>query len=357
MSVTDSLPPSPPPAPRQGRSGRRRSVLRRRLALLVVLALLLGLVGSYEYLSHGVGGPGREVTIEVATGDSFSSVASKLESTGVISSTLALRVFDLFHGAPSPQPGFYTLPANSTFQAVHDVFDAAPNTMALVVPPGFTIKEIEQRVSSMASPQFSDEFRTALSGGSLRSPFEPAGSSNLEGLVGSGQYLVPPSMSATQLATALVHRFVVHAAQVGLTPATTRFGLTSYQLATVASVVEKEGYLVENMGRVSRVIENRLAAAMPLQMDSTVLYAIGQDGGAVNSATEQIASPYNTYLHRGLPPTPICTSSQAALDATMHPTVGAWLYFTLIDKTGRMGFSTTFAQQLANERLGQENGV
>ena len=84
------------------------------------------------------------------------------------------------------------------------------------------------------------------------------------------------------------------------------------------------------------MVENRLARSMPLQMDSTVLYAIGQDGGPVSSSTEQIRSPYNSYLNSGLPPTPICTSSVAALGATMHPAVGAWLYFTLIDKTGTM---------------------
>ena len=357
MSVMEPPASDASPTPRRDRARRQRVARRRGVVLLVALVVVMGLVGSYEYLSHGVGGPGHDVTIQVTSGESFSSVASKLESTGVISSTWALRVFDVIHGAPSPQPGFYTLPSNSTFQAVHDAFGSPPNTMALEVPAGFTIKEIEKRVASMASPSFSSDFRTALSGGSTRSPFEPSGSTNLEGLVGAGQYLVPPSMSAQALATSMVDRFVTQATLAGLTPTTTRFGLNSYELATVASVVEKEGYLVENMGRVSRVIENRLGASIPLQMDSTVLYALGQDGGPVSSATERIVSPYNTYLNRGLPPTPICTSSQAALVATMHPTVGSWLYFTLIDKTGKMGFSTTFAQQLANERLAQENGI
>ena len=228
MSVIEPPASDASPTPRRGSAGRRRVARRRGVVLLVALVVALGLVGSYEYLSHGIGGPGHDVTIQVTSGESFSAVAAKLESTGVISSTWALRVFDVIHGAPSPQPGFYTLPSNSTFQAVHDVFGSAPNTMALEVPAGFTIKEIERRVASMASPTFSSDLRSALSGGSIRSPFEPAGSTNLEGLVGAGQYLVPPSMSAQVLATSRVRRFVVQAALVGLTPTTTRFGLDSY---------------------------------------------------------------------------------------------------------------------------------
>jgi UPF0755 protein len=327
------------------------------LVVLVVMVMLLIVFSGYEYLVHGVGGPGTPVTIEVTTGESFSSVASDLASHGVISSTMALRIFDLFHGTPSVQPGYYEVAKNSTFQSVHDILGGGPNVTALTVPPGFTIKEVEQRLATETNTAFSTGFRSIIEAGGVHSPFQPPGSTSLEGLIGSGTYLIPPAMQPIALVRDLVGRFDAQAASVGLTPATVLNGHDAYALATIASVVEKEGYQVRNMGRVSRVIENRLARSMPLQMDSTVLYAIGQDGGRVTSATEQIRSPYNSYLNTGLPPTPICTSSVAALAATMHPTVGAWLYFTLIDKTGTMGFSTTFAGQLANEKLAARNGV
>ena len=122
-------------------------------------------------------------------------------------------------------------------------------------------------------------------------------------------------------------------------------------------MVEKEGYLNRNMNRVATVIYNRLGANMPLQMDATVLYALGQDGGPVTHATQAVKSPYNTYLNRGLPPTPICTPSQAALEATMHPATGSWLYFTVVDKTGTEAFSNTFDEQLANEKIAAKNGL
>jgi UPF0755 protein len=111
------------------------------------------------------------------------------------------------------------------------------------------------------------------------------------------------------------------------------------------------------MPKVARVIYNRLAKGMPLQMDSTVLYAIGQDGGPVTSQDLKIESPYNSYLNTGLPPTPICMPSEVALKAAVDPPAGGWLYFVLVQKNGVMAFSDTFAEQLANEKLAKSRGL
>jgi UPF0755 protein len=126
---------------------------------------------------------------------------------------------------------------------------------------------------------------------------------------------------------------------------------------TVASVVEKEGYYPKNMPKVARVIYNRLAHQTPLQMDSTILYALGQDGGTVTPQDLKIQNPYNTYLNGGLPPTPICMSSPIALSAAVHPPQGGWLFFVVVDKSGTEAFADTFPEQLANEQLAHSRGV
>ena len=111
----------------------------------------------------------------------------------------------------------------------------------------------------------------------------------------------------------MVTRFDRDASGAGLSTASAAsLGLTPYEVIISASVVEKEGYYAVNMPKVARVIYNRLAAGMPLQMDSTVLYALGQDGGPVTPQDLKIQSPYNTYLNTGLPPTPICMPSPTA---------------------------------------------
>jgi UPF0755 protein len=151
--------------------------------------------------------------------------------------------------------------------------------------------------------------------------------------------------------------FQREATRAGLTPTTTLNGLNAYQLLTAASIVEKEGYYAFNMPKVARVIYNRLASGSALQMDATVLYYFQRDGGTVTHAMLQTATPYNTYLNPGLTPTPICTVSATALAAALHPPTGPWLYFTVVDKKGTEAFSTTFAEQLANERLAASRGI
>ena len=152
----------------------------------------------------------------------------------------------------------------------------------------------------------------------------------------------------------MVQRFDHDATAAGLSTASAAqaLGLTPYELIDAASVVEKEGYIPVNMPDVARVIYNRLAQGMPLQMDSTVLYALGQDGGPVTSKDLQIQSPYNTYLNTGLPPTPICMPSQDALAAALHPPAGAWLYFVLVQKNGVMAFSDTYAAAVGQRAVG-----
>ena len=96
---------------------------------------------------------------------------------------------------------------------------------------------------------------------------------------------------------------------------------------------------------------------MPLQMDSTVLYAEHRDGGPVTSTDLALNTPYNTYLHTGLTPTPICFPSPASLQAALAPTPGNWLYFVLVSADGTEAFSDTFAGQQANEQLAKSRGL
>ena len=91
-------------------------------------------------------------------------------------------------------------------------------------------------------------------------------------------------------------------------------------------------------------------------MNSTVLYSLRQDGGAVTAKDLALQTPYNTYLNVGLTPTPICIPSPQALTAAVHPPAGAWLYFVLVKKDGTEAFADTFPEQLANEQLARAAG-
>ena len=350
-----------PQPPSERRAARRARVRRRRRIVAVAGASLLVLVLAfalwYELESQALGPQGKRVIVTVREGESFGSVISSLSQQGVIGSSLAFRISDFFHGTPTVLPGSYVLHQNQTFSDVRALLAAGPNIFPVDVRPGFTLSEVAAQVDSIPGHK-SGGFQAAASSGAVHSVFSPPGSNDLEGMLGTGEYLVLPGESDLTIVRDMVNRFDANATAPGLSTASAAaLGYTPYQVITVASIVEKEGYYTFNMPKVARVIYNRLARGIPLQMDSTVLYALGQDGGPVTPQDLKVQSPYNTYLTNGLPPTPICMPSNAALTAALHPPPGSWLYFVLVQKNGVMAFSDTYAEQLANEQLAKSRGL
>jgi UPF0755 protein len=374
----DAADPAPPPAPqapdapaddlgepeehRQARRARREAEFRRRRRVLflvggALLVVILGFVLWYELESHALGPPGKQVVVTVKPGESTGSVISALSDKGVIASSLAFQISDFFHGTPTVQAGSYALHQNQTFAEVRALLAAGPNIYPVDVRPGNTLSEVATQVSAIPGHSATSFEKTAASG-AVHSVFSPPGSDDLEGMLGLGRYLILPGESDLTIVQDMVTRFDRYAQAAGLSTASAAsVGMTPYQVITVASITEKEGYYTFNMPKVARVIYNRLARGTALQMDSTVLYAIGQDGGPVTSKDLQIQSPYNTYLNKGLTPTPICMPSVTALKSALNPPTGTWLYFTLVQKNGVMAFSDTFAEQLANERLAKARGL
>jgi UPF0755 protein len=300
-------------------------------------------------------GKGRDVVVTVHPGDSLATIAGELHVAGVIASPLAFRVDVLIFGAPLVRPGSYEIRQGASFSAVRAILGGGPNVVTLTASPGLTLHEMAVTLAGNLGNVYASAFLKDATTIGVHSPF--ARNQSLEGLVGAGTYIVRPGESPQKLAQKMADAFVREAAAAGLTPTTTLNGLNAYQLVTAASIVEKEGYYPKNMPRVARVIFNRLRRGGPLQMDATVLYALGQDGGRVTSAMLQTPSPYNSYLNPGLTPTPICTVSPVALAAVLHAPPGPWLYFVVVDRAGDEAFAATFQQQLANERLAASRGL
>ena len=346
--------------PRTGaaREGRFRHPWRL-VAVLVIVAGLLVLIGGYLWVQSEAspsGPQGAQVIVTVPAGSGENATGSLLASRGVISSALAFRIWTQFNGLPGIRPGPYAFRVNSSFSQVQGVLAGGPNVFPLVVPPGFTVSELATRVGQLPG-HLASRFAEAATDGSVRSPWQPAGVTSLEGLLAPGTYIVPPGETDRQLLAKMVDRFDATAARVGLAAGAQALGYTPYQVIIIASIVEKEGVLTKNMGPVARVVYNRLGKNMPLQMDSTVLYALGRDGGPVTSADLKTVSPYNTYLNKGLPPTPTCFPSEPALRAALHPPAGSWLYFVVEARDGTEAFADTFAGQLANEAVASQHGL
>jgi uncharacterized YceG family protein len=126
-----------------------------------------------------------------------------------------------------------------------------------------------------------------------------------------------------------------------------RNAMNVYQAVTIASIVQAEAASKADMGKVARVVFNRLERGMPLQMDSTINYALNRATLRTTSSDTRLDSPYNSYQRMGLPPTPIDNPGEDAMRAAINPPPGDWLYFVTV-KPGDTRFAATYEEHLRN---------
>ncbi|MFG2644757.1 endolytic transglycosylase MltG [Streptomyces sp. NPDC048370] len=132
-----------------------------------------------------------------------------------------------------------------------------------------------------------------------------------------------------------------------ITAGAQRNGVSVHQTVIIASIVQAEADTTEDMGKVARVVYNRLARGMALQMDSTLNYALGRSTVDTTHADTKIDNPFNTYERNGLPPTPIGNPGEQAMTASIEPAEGDWLYFVTV-KPGDTRFTADYAEHQAN---------
>ena len=134
-------------------------------------------------------------------------------------------------------------------------------------------------------------------------------------------------------------------------------GLTPYDGLVLASLIETEAKLDEERSLIASVIYNRLAAGQRLQIDATIIYALGKNPGQVLLSDLEVESPYNTYLNDGLPPTPISGVRTRSLQAAAEPAETNFLFYVLIDSDGTHGFSETLEEHNAKKEQARRDGV
>ncbi len=349
-------------APLPGMERRRHVHWGRLILVLVVLLVALFLMvagGAYAVYSHEIGGStkGPRVDFVVSPGDSFSSVSVRLAEAGVVHSGIFFRLYVHLHPQPTLRPGTYVLHEGESVSQVLTAFrnfEVAEYRFTII--PGMNLGQIAA-VAGKIPGHTQAGFAKALQAGGYESPFLATPSSSLEGLLSPDTYFVLKSEPDHKIIQQMLDQTTKVAESAGLSPGSTHFGLDPYQILTVASLIQREALQAGDYPKVARVIYNRLAAGMHLQLDSTVLYGLHLDGGSPTLDQLKIATPYNTYLNQGLPPTPISAPSRAAIAAALNPTPGPWLYFVVVKADGTEAFSTTYQEQLANESLAVQRGL
>ncbi|MFG3661854.1 endolytic transglycosylase MltG [Streptomyces sp. NPDC047706] len=214
----------------------------------------------------------------------------------------------------------------------------------LVIPEGWRAEQVYAAVDkALRLP--SGTTKKAVPGAHLKLPNDAGG--NPEGYLFPATYPVPKGATPEKMLATMVDTANDKFNGAPIAAGAQRNAMNVYQAVTIASIVQAEAATKADMGKVARVIFNRLERGMPLQMDSTINYALNRSTLRTTLQDTRINSPYNSYQRMGLPPTPIDNPGEQAVRAAITPTPGNWLYFVTV-KPGDTRFTADFAQHQRN---------
>ncbi|MFI9612695.1 endolytic transglycosylase MltG [Streptomyces sp. NPDC052023] len=214
----------------------------------------------------------------------------------------------------------------------------------LVIPEGWRAGQVYAAVDkALGLP--SGTTKKAVPRAHLKLPNDAGG--NPEGYLFPATYPVPKGATPEKMLATMVDTANEKFNGAPIAAGAQRNAMNVYQAVTIASIVQAEAATKADMGKVARVIFNRLERGMPLQMDSTINYALNRNTLRTTLDDTRINSPYNSYQRMGLPPTPIDNPGEQAVRAAITPTPGNWLYFVTV-KPGDTRFTADFAQHQRN---------
>lgn len=326
--------------------------------VLLPIVLVLAAGGWFVYQLNPPGDPGRKISVTIPEHTGTDGIGDLLEDKGVIGSSTAFSIFTKITRAGPFKPGRYSMRKDlGVRDAVHTLDDgpARAAEFQLDLPPGLRLDQIADRVGQLPGHS-RDGFLAAAQSGAVRSRYQPAEVTSLEGLLFPDTYVVTKGETDEQLLSRLVAAFDQRADAAGLANPNAS-GLSPYQTIVAASLIEREAKLDEDRPLIAAVIRNRLVAGVPLQIDATLCYAKGGCQQAPTKADLQIESQYNTYKVPGLPPTPISSVGGKSLAAAEHPADVPYMFYVLIDENGKHKFATTQEEHDKNVEEARQKGL
>ena len=280
--------------------------------------------------------PGADVEVTIPPGMSASQTASLLKDKGVVRSRLVFRAAAKFWGLDRKlMPGSYRLRRNMPLPLLFHRLAAGAAGAKVVIPEGFSSWQIAGRLEALGVCRAADFLAYVKANG-------------LEGRLFPTTYFLEPASEAAHAAGRMKQEFKrrleAEYEAAGLKP-----NLTLQQFLTLASIVEREAVHPEEKPTIAAVYLNRMRKRMRLEADPTVQYALGYWKKGLTSEDLRTESPYNTYIHYGLPPGPICSPGLGSFRAALHPARTEAVYFVADNKGGHT-FSVTHEEHLKAKR-------
>ena len=337
----------------------RRVLLIAGIALALVVVLAGGFFVVRTFVTPYEGArveDGQPVTVVIAEGSDGQTIIRTLLDAGVIHNRKDfMRAVNEQNADQSLRSGTYTFLTGSDPAEVVRQLVSGPNTSEgqLQVPEGLTIQQTAQLVEESLGISANEFLQQAKASNYVNDyPFlKDVGNDSLEGFLYPKTYdFAGREATADEVIRMMLSQFESEFSMLDADAARKeimdRYGLNAldYDFIKLASIIEKEALNEDDRAKVSSVFYNRLKISMALQSDATIGYV---NGGLVDTEAD---SPYNTYLYKGLPPTPICSPSEWALEAALHPADTDYLFFFIIEDGDYSNhtFNETFEQHSAD---------
>lgn len=339
---------------------------------VAAVTLFMGAIGLWYVHQVNPSGIGSPQSFTVVEGDTIDSVSDRLASKGFISRSSVFSWYVSRKGGIELIPGYYMLAPKDHMGNIMAVLKTPPSAsyQKVTFPEGFTIAQMGQRLAEKTLRLNAEQFIAMANDPTIETKYRPAGQNSLEGLLFPDTYQISGDQNEMQVVQQLAKQMVRVASQEGLDDSQAKVGLTPYKVLIIASMIEREAKVDADRAKIARVIYNRLEIKMPLQIDATLLYNAPADADfATLKATD---TPYNTYINKGLPPTPIANPGRKSIIAALNPAPNPagtdplcanvpkpcrYLYYVLSDKEGGHAFAVTLAQHEANVETARQAGL
>lgn len=325
----------------------KRTVAATVVAAAVALACIIALGIWFSNVTYGERNlPAHAREVVIPRGSTSNDIANVLRENGVIDNPLAFRVLLRVRGLDRDvEAGEYAFPAHESLdEVIHRLVEGQARVATWVtIPEGYTNAQIAEDLAGhrlgaeTAYQSYFDHATLELGGVRTKS---------LEGYLFPSTYLFPLQTTPPMAADILVEQFRKELPADAAAQAR-RMGYTLPQIVTVASLVEREAKADDERALIAGVIYNRLRADMPLEIDASIEYVFPHHKTEITRADLRIKSPYNTYLHTGLPPTPIANPGLPSLLAALHPKHSDYYYY-VYKGNGHHAFARTLQEHEAN---------
>lgn len=303
------------------------------VAGLVLKPVVAGFLGGGDYAASDA--TGKKVPVTIAANANGRAIGDTLEKAGVVKSAGAfVDAAREDTRAQSIQPGDYLMAEHQPAKAALAYLADPKNRVVkrVTVPEGMRASEVYKVLSKASDIPVADYEKAAKNTAALNLPSSAKG--NVEGYLFPSSYEFKAKSTAAEQLAAMVAKTKDVLAELGVSDD------KAERAIIIASIVESESRLDADRGKVARVLENRLAVPMRLQLDSTVAYATGKRVITTTDEERAQVNGYNTYTRDGLPVGPIGNPGEASIKAAVNPAQGPWLFFVTIDPaTGETVFT------------------